>query len=120
MTQQTHATDVHTQLTRLAELEEQRAAAAADFDMRIKDIEYQRDQATAELDAAIEQCRASVKTGVLDLGRTVKVDGWMATWNKPRVNWNTKVLDGFAVAHPELLNLRTIGEPTVTIRRTRI
>jgi len=115
----THTTNAHKQLEHLAQLEDQRAAAAADFDMRIKDLEFQRDQATAEVDEDIEKCRAAVKTGVLDLGHTVRVDGWMATWNKPRVKWDTKGLAGFAVAHPELLSLRTLGEPTITIRRAK-
>ena len=60
-----------------------------------------------------------IKSDVLTIGATVKGDGLMAVWNKGRVSWDSKTLDGYAVAHPEILVARKEGEPTVTIRATK-
>ena len=49
-------------------------------------------------------------------GATAKGVHLMAVWAKGRETWDTSRLAGFAVAHPELLELRKIGEPTVAIR----
>lgn len=65
---------------------------------------------SATLEAEIKEL---VKTGA----ETVKGTFLMAVWNKGRVSWDTKSLDGYAVAHPEILNLRKEGDPTVTIRK---
>jgi hypothetical protein len=36
---------------------------------------------------------------------------------KGRVSWDTKALDGYAVAHPEIEKLRIEGAPTVRIAK---
>lgn len=64
-----------------------------------------------------EALEAEIKELVKAGAETVKGNWLMAVWNKGRVTWDTKSLEGYAVAHPELLNLRKEGEPTVTIRR---
>ena len=61
-------------------------------------------------------CEADLKGAVLTEGATIKGARMMAVWAKGRETWDTSKLVGFAVAHPELLELRKIGEPTVVIR----
>lgn len=60
---------------------------------------------------------AEVKAGVVALGSTVKSGRFMAMYNRGRVTWDTKKMEGFAIAHPELAALRKEGEPFVTIKR---
>lgn len=64
-----------------------------------------------------------IKTGieqeVLKLGATVKGDKYMAVWNKGRSSWDGKALEGFAMAHPEILQAKKVGEPTVTFRKVK-
>ena len=64
--------------------------------------------------AALE---AEIKQLVLTGAETVKGDHLMAVWAKGRVTWDAKSLDGFALAHQELLSFRKEGEPSVSIRR---
>lgn len=40
--------------------------------------------------------------------RTLKV-----TYRKGAVRWDTKWLDGYSTAHPEILKYRRVGEPSV-------
>lgn len=57
-----------------------------------------------------------VKQEVIALGETVKGASLMAVWSKGRVSWDTKALDGYITAHPELGKFRKEGEPSVSIR----
>jgi hypothetical protein len=71
--------------------------------------------------AAIRERRsaleASIKADVLAHGQTIKGKWYSAIYAKGRVTWDTKALDGYALAHKELNELRKVGEPTVTIRK---
>lgn len=60
---------------------------------------------------------AEIKAGVIALGSTVKEGRFMAMYNKGRVTWDTKKMEGFALAHPEIAALRKEGEPFVTIKK---
>jgi len=63
--------------------------------------------------AALE---AEIKDAVVNQGATVKGEFLMAVYNKARASWDTKGLDGFAVAHPEIRAFQSFGKPSVTIR----
>lgn len=68
------------------------------------------DQRIADLTAAIE-------TLVCDFGATVHGKNLMAVYGKPRTSWDTKKLDGYAAAHPEILAFKKVGDkPTISIR----
>ena len=69
------------------------------------------------VDDNIAKLTAEIKDDVIQLGSTGKGDNLMATWNKGRVSWDTKSLDGYAIAHPELTQFRKEGEPSVSIRK---
>ncbi|MCG3145996.1 MAG: hypothetical protein HONDAALG_03775 [Gammaproteobacteria bacterium] len=49
-------------------------------------------------------------------GATVKGAALSAVYAKGRVSWDNKALEGYAVAHPELLAFRSEGAPSVSIR----
>ena len=40
-----------------------------------------------------------------------------AIWTKARVSWDTRGLDGYMVAHPEMGAFRSVGKPSVSLRR---
>jgi hypothetical protein len=58
-----------------------------------------------------------IKAEVLAHGESCKGEHLQAVWMKGRTSWDTKGLDGYAVAHPEIAAFKTVGEPTVTIRK---
>jgi len=115
-------------LDKLAELEAQRDAirlAVTDSAQaqRVLD-EYEALQerivdATRDVTTQIAGLRLAIEQSVLELGCTVSGSRLTAVWSKPRVTWDTKVLDGFALAHPEIVAARHVGQPTVSIRPNR-
>ena len=57
-----------------------------------------------------------IKKSVLEMKETIKSKNVMAVWNKGRVSWDSKLLEGMAKLEPKLLAARKEGEPTVSIR----
>ena len=72
-----------------------------------------RKKTITELIATLEK---EIKSDVLYFGATISGIHLKAVWNKGRVSWDTKALNGYMVAHPELASLRKQGKPSVTIR----
>jgi hypothetical protein len=70
------------------------------------------------VDENIARLTEEIKADVLQIGSTVKGDHMMAVWSKGRVSWDTKSLDGYVVAHPEVAQFRKEGGPSVSIRKT--
>ena len=69
-----------------------------------------------ELKEKISDLEAEIKSEILKKGETVSTEKMSAIWVKGRVSWDGKLLEGYAVAHPEVLAARKIGEPTVSFR----
>jgi len=88
------------------EIKEKLAEIDAEFDQKIEEISQER--------AALE---AEIKQEVLEAGRTVKGTYHSFVWSKPRVSWDTKALDGYAAAHPEIQAFRAEGAPSVSVRK---
>lgn len=64
--------------------------------------------------AALEE---QAKQAVLAEGKTVKSDYIQAVYQKWRVSWDSKKLEGLIMIVPQLENARTVGEPTVILRK---
>lgn len=80
-------------------------------------LRFEADQEATQ--ARIGELRERIKSGVLQLGMTVKGNGAQAIWMKGRVSWNTRALTGYAAAHPEIEQFKKVGKPSVSIRRAR-
>jgi hypothetical protein len=78
------------------------------------DAEYAGKSQQARDNAA--DLEAIIKASIITEGKTVKGLRLMAVWNKGRVTWDSKGVEGFALAHPALMAYRKEGDPTVTIR----
>ena len=68
------------------------------------------------VDANITGLEEKIKEAVQAGGQSVKGRYLQAVWSKPRVTWDTRQLDEFASAHPEILPFRKEGKPSVSIR----
>ena len=64
----------------------------------------------------IANLESEIKSEVLIRKQTIKSPNVMAVWNKGRVSWDSKLLEGMAKLEPKLLAARKEGEPTVSIR----
>ena len=79
------------------------------------DLEFaSQEEAVSEL---IATTRTEVMAAVLTHGASVKAERMQAVWSKPRTKWDTKGLEGYAVAHPELLRFRAHGQASVSFRK---
>lgn len=82
----------------------------------LDDIDAEFSDQEAGVNANIADLEAEIKADVINHGQTVKGEFMQAVWAKPRVSWDTKAIDGYAKAHPEILEFRKEGSPSVSIR----
>jgi hypothetical protein len=83
-------------------------AVKAEFDIPLS--------VSAEITGELE---AEIKDAILELQSSVKGLKLHAVWAKGRTTWNSDGLEGYALAHPELLNFQKIGQPSVSIREIK-
>jgi hypothetical protein len=77
------------------------------------------DDLIESLQEQASEMESYVKSDVLSLGCSFKGSRLHAVWSKPRVSWDAKGLDGYAVANPAILAFRKEGEPSVSIREVK-
>jgi hypothetical protein len=121
--------DVAGMLDRLSELYAQQEALEAEkqalilkvippeVKVRLDDIEAEFVGKAKAASANIEELEASIKTATLSHGESVRGAGFQAVWNKGRLTWDSKGLNAYADEHPEVLQYRKEGEPSITIRK---
>jgi len=73
---------------------------------------YISDGITEEIQTLTDE----IKAEIIKSGKTVKGARLQAVYTKGRISWDTKALEGYAVAYPEILPFRKEGEPSVSIR----
>jgi hypothetical protein len=88
----------------------------AELKAQIEFTEGTYKEAAGELNFQIEALQSEISEYVVSIGATVTGESIMAVYNKGRVTWDNKGLEGYSVAHPELLSLRKVGNPYVTFR----
>lgn len=104
----------------LATLDKQRLLdeiLTAEIKARMADIDAEFSGKTKVVDEKIKALEAEVKQDVLQNGASVKGQFLHAVFTKGRVTWDSKSLDGYAKAHPELLEYRKEGDPSVSLRK---
>ena len=82
----------------------------------LDDIEIEFAGKVEIVNLKITELEKEIKDDVLENGASIKGTYLNAVWNKGRVSWDTKALDGYAVANPEVARFRKVGKPSVSIR----
>ena len=120
---------IETKLDELAELYAQRdletidkqrlidAVITAEIKAKIAEIEAEFSGKGEAVSEKINALEAEVKELVKQAGKSVKGQFLHAVFTKGRVTWDSKALDGYAKAHPELSEYRKEGEPSVSLRK---
>ena len=120
--------EIKQKLDQLAEFQSERDAAmlekqslldeiyTAEIKSRMAEIEAEFLGKTEAVNENIAALEAEIKQAIIVHGASVKGSVLHAVFAKGRVSWDTKSLDGYATAHPELLTFRKEGEPSVSIR----
>ena len=83
---------------------------------KLDEIEVYYKSALEHLNELSNYIEHEIKSAVLDNGASVK-GIYHAIYVKGRVTWNSKALDGYALAHPEINKMRKTGKPSVRIKR---
>ncbi len=107
----------------VATLEKQRLldyVYSAEIKSRMAEIEAEFSGKTEAVNEKIAALEAEIKQAIITHGASVKGSVFHAILSKGRVSWDTKSLDGYATAHPELLSFRKEGEPFVSIRIAKV
>jgi len=116
-------------LDRLADMQAQMGVLQAHFDqlrdeiipsevqMQLIELDAERQTALESIQGGIASLETEIRSGVLETGISVKGAKLHAIWSKGRVSWDTKSLDGYVIAHPELTAFRKEGDPSVSIRK---
>lgn len=67
--------------------------------------------------AQAAELEAAARDAVIAHGSTIKGSHLQAVYAKGRTSWDSKRLEGLMIALPQLSECRTIGAPSVSIRR---
>jgi hypothetical protein len=84
---------------------------------RIEEIEAEFSGQREAVDANIAELEDEIKAEVLRNGASVKGTFLRVVYHTGRITWNTKSLDAYARARPEILEFRKQGEPFVSIQK---
>jgi hypothetical protein len=82
----------------------------------LSDIDAEFSEKVVAVDENINALTDCIKQAILEEGVSIKGTFLHAIYVKGRVSWDTKGLDGYAVAHPEMAAFRKVGDPSVSIR----
>jgi len=84
---------------------------------RIEEIEAEFNGKREAVDEKITAMENEIKEEVIRHGATVRGTFLRVVYHTGRVTWDTKSLDAYARARPELLEFRKQGEPFVSIQK---
>lgn len=94
--------------------------AADPIQAQIDALTVQLQEATAPYRAKLDALEVEIKAAALDDAASFKAHDVAVTYRKgyDRVTWDTKRLDGYAAAHPEVLPFRSVTAvaPSVSIK----
>lgn len=79
-------------------------------------LDAEQASAQAEMQAHLDALATSIKRAVVPLGHSVKGTSMQAVYTPGRPRWNDQMLQGLALAHPAIVQARTVGEPSVALR----
>ena len=83
---------------------------------QIKGIEEECAPDIEQIDKVIADLTAEVKEACVAHGESVKGEHLRVSFIKGRTIWDSKKLEGYAQAHPEILAFRKEGKPYASIK----
>lgn len=114
-------------LERLADLRAAVDVARMDYEARraevLKKVQAELDAVEAEFQPALEAAEANaasleaeIKNDVLLRGESLRGGIYQAIYMKGRISWDSSGISDYARLHPEVLQFRREGQPSVTLR----
>lgn len=93
------------------------AAIPAEVKDKLQEISLSYEIALQTARAEAAELQERIKAAVLEYGESIQGGTVKAIHVKGRESWDTKALDGYAIAHPEILSLKTVGEPSIRFKK---
>lgn len=88
------------------------AEKKATFELLKAKFETENSALLQEIDVLSKE----ITVEVLEKSETVSTEKMSVIYCKGKTTWDGKLLEGYAVAHPEILAAKKIGKPTVSFR----
>ena len=104
-------------LLHIAHDEARDAAIPEEVETALADVDAEFTPKLDAIDQKISALEEDAKAAVLSEGATVKGNVLQAVYTKGRVSWDNKKLEGLMMIVPQLEGARSVGQPTVSIRK---
>lgn len=119
--------DIKARLDELADIQAAVDVARLDYEAKrsaiLATVQAELDALDAEYEPLFDASQQriatltdEIKSLVLTHGASVKSDRLQAVYTRGRVTWDTASLDRYAASHPEVVQFRKQGEPSVSLR----
>jgi len=85
-------------------------------------LEEDYNKTTEEINSLKEQkthLTEKIISEVLKIQKTVKGEKLQAIYSRGRTSWDNSALNGYATTHPEIIQFRKEGKPSVSIRKNK-
>ena len=82
----------------------------------LADLEAEFEQIIEPLQDYRKEIEKDIKSRIIERGQSLKGDNIHLIYSKPRVTWDTKGLEGYMVAHPEIEKFRRVGKGSGRIK----
>ena len=92
------------------------AAIPDEIRSRLLSIDAEFEEPITEQAARVQNMEANIRVRVEAEGCSTKSTHLHAIWMKGRVSWDSKGLEGYSKANPQVLHFRTEGSPSVSLR----
>jgi uncharacterized protein YifE (UPF0438 family) len=99
-----------------ADYEQRRAQVMEQVRAQLEAVDAEFGERLREADEDVGRLEAEVKEGVRESGASVKHEGIHVIYMRGRVTWDSQGLSRHAEIHPEVLEFRRVGNPSVSIR----
>ena len=96
---------------------QEHAALPATLRARLAQVQARFAPQHAGLARDVALVESQVKAAVLAHGQSVKGERLHAVYVRGKTHWDTAMLGGYALHHPEVLRCSEPGKPSVTLRK---
>lgn len=122
--------DIIAKLEQLAEIQAQadvlqiqknelRAKILATVQDELDALDVEFDGPLSQVQSRAAELEAEIKSEVLAGGASVKSTRLHAVYSKPRVSWESGILEGLLTVFPQIEKARKVGQPSVAIRNAK-
>ena len=86
---------------------------------KMEDLDAEFEPAENLVAEEIQRLTDTIKMQVIKHGESVKGEFMQCSWVKGRTSWNSKGLEGYAVANPDVLRFKKVGNPSASIKKNK-